>query len=103
MKGKKNSSNPSEGSFAVKQSKLKGPIQNIQSLGIKWQGVCCQIPKNVINKIRAMSPPTNKKETQPFLGVVIFWKMHIPNYSLVVSPLYQLIMKKNDFKRGPEQ
>ncbi|KQK78515.1 hypothetical protein AAES_115771 [Amazona aestiva] len=50
-----------------------------------------------------MSPPTNKKETQAFLGAVRFWRMHIPNYSLIVSPLYHVTRKKNDFKWGPEQ
>ena len=50
-----------------------------------------------------MSPLTNKKETQAFLGVVGFWRMHIPNYSQIVSPLYQVTWKKNDFKWGPEQ
>ncbi|GAB0209291.1 hypothetical protein GRJ2_003394800 [Grus japonensis] len=29
--------------------------------------------------------------------------MHIPNYSLIVSPLYHVTWKKNDFKWGPEQ
>ncbi|GAB0183962.1 hypothetical protein GRJ2_000861500 [Grus japonensis] len=58
---------------------------------------------DIINKIAAMSPPTNKKETQAFLGVVGFWRMHIPNYSLIVSPLYHVTWKKNDFKWGPEQ
>ncbi|KAK4826292.1 hypothetical protein QYF61_007139 [Mycteria americana] len=31
----------------------------------------CQIPMDVINKITAMSPPTSKKETQAFLGVLL--------------------------------
>ncbi|GAB0206970.1 hypothetical protein GRJ2_003162600 [Grus japonensis] len=57
---------------------------------------------DIINKIAAKSPPTNKKETQAFLGVVGFWRMHIPNYSLIASPLYQ-VTQKNDFKWGPEQ
>uniref|UniRef100_A0A8C8E7K8 RNase H type-1 domain-containing protein n=1 Tax=Otus sunia TaxID=257818 RepID=A0A8C8E7K8_9STRI len=57
----------------------------------------------VINKITAMAPPTTKKETQAFLGAVGFWRMHIPNYSLIVSPLYHVTRKKNDFKWGPEQ
>ena len=39
----------------------------------------CQIPTDVINKIAAMSPPTNKKETQPFWSVVGFCRMHIQN------------------------
>ncbi|KAK4819554.1 hypothetical protein QYF61_007065 [Mycteria americana] len=89
--------------FAIKQSKVKGPAQEIQFLGIRWQDGRRQIPMDVINKITAMSPPTSKKETQAFLGVLGFWRMHIPNYSLIVSPLYQVTWKKNDFKWGPEQ
>ncbi|GAB0205180.1 hypothetical protein GRJ2_002983600 [Grus japonensis] len=89
--------------FAIKRRKVKGPAQEIQFLGIRWHDGRCQIPMDIINKIAAMSPPTNKKETQAFLGVVGFWRMHIPNYSLIVSPLYHVTRKKNDFKWGPEQ
>ncbi|KAK4818034.1 hypothetical protein QYF61_004158 [Mycteria americana] len=88
--------------FALKQSKVKGPAQEIQFLGIKWQDGRRQIPMDVINKITAMSPPS-KKETQAFLGGVGFWRMPIPNYSLIISPLYQVTWKKNDFEWGPEQ
>ncbi|GAB0182995.1 hypothetical protein GRJ2_000764800 [Grus japonensis] len=87
--------------FALKQSKVKGPTQEIQFLGIKWQDGCRQIPMDVINERAAMFPPTSKKETQAFLGVVGFWRMHIPNYSLIVSLLYQ-VTQKNNFKWGPE-
>ncbi|GAB0206206.1 hypothetical protein GRJ2_003086200 [Grus japonensis] len=89
--------------FAIKRSKVKGPAQEIQFLGIRWHDGQHQIPMDIINKIAAMSPPTNKKETQVFLGVVGFWRMHIPNYSLIVSPLYHETRKKNDSKWGPEQ
>ncbi|KFQ74160.1 hypothetical protein N337_03872, partial [Phoenicopterus ruber ruber] len=89
--------------FAMKQRKVKGPAQEIQVLGIKWKDGHCQILMDVINKIAAMSPPTSKKETQAFLGGVAFWRMHIPNYSLIVSPLYQVTRKKNGFKWDPEQ
>ncbi|GAB0209882.1 hypothetical protein GRJ2_003453900 [Grus japonensis] len=81
--------------FAIKQSKVKGPAQEIQFLGIKWQDGCRQIPMDVVDKIAATSPPTNKKETQAFLGVVGFWRMHIPNYSLIVSPLYHVTWKNH--------
>ncbi|GAB0207945.1 hypothetical protein GRJ2_003260200 [Grus japonensis] len=69
--------------FAIKRSKVKGPAQEIQFLGIRWHDGWRQIPMDIINKRAAMSPPTNKKETQAFLGVVGFWRMHIPNYSLI--------------------
>lgn len=61
------------------------------------------IPMDVINKITAISPPTKKKETQDCLGAVDFWRMHIPDYSLIVNPLYQVTRKKNYFTWGPEQ
>ncbi|RMB92824.1 hypothetical protein DUI87_30718 [Hirundo rustica rustica] len=85
------------------QSKVKGPAQEIQFLGIKWQDGRRQILTEVINKITAMSPPTSKKETQAFLGAIGFWKMHIPEYSQIMSPLYLVTHKKNDFHWGPEQ
>ncbi|RMC19583.1 hypothetical protein DUI87_03141 [Hirundo rustica rustica] len=89
--------------FAIKQSKVKGPAREIQFLGVKWQDGRWQIPTEVINKITAMSPPTSKKETQAFLGTIGFWWMHIPEYSQIVSPLYLVTRKKNDFHWGPEQ
>ncbi|KFO55795.1 hypothetical protein N302_01840, partial [Corvus brachyrhynchos] len=92
-----------EAGFAIKKSKVKGPSREIQFLGVKWQDRWRQIPTEVINKITAMSPPTNKKEMQAFLGAIGFWRMHIPEYSQIVSPLYLIKCKKNDFHWGPEQ
>ncbi|RMC19912.1 hypothetical protein DUI87_03478 [Hirundo rustica rustica] len=90
-------------SFAIKKSKVKGPALEIQFLEVKWHDRKRQIPTEVINKITAMCPPTNKKETQAFLGAISFWKMHIPEYSQIVSPLYLITRKKNDFYWGPKQ
>ncbi|RMB88963.1 hypothetical protein DUI87_34671 [Hirundo rustica rustica] len=74
--------------FAIKQSKVKEPAREIQFLGVKWQDGRRQMPTDVINKITTMSPPTSKKETQAFLGAIGFWRMRIPEYSTIVSPLY---------------
>ncbi|RMB93748.1 hypothetical protein DUI87_29820 [Hirundo rustica rustica] len=92
-----------EAGFAIKKSKVKGPAREIQFLGVKWQDGQHQIPTEVINKITVMSPLTRKKETQALLGTIGFWRMHIPEYSQIVSPLYLVTRKKNDFHWGPEQ
>ncbi|RMC07864.1 hypothetical protein DUI87_15333 [Hirundo rustica rustica] len=92
-----------EAAFAIKKSKVKGPAQEIQFLKVKWQDGRHQIPTEVINKTTATSPQTSKKETQAFLGAIGFWRMHIPEYSQIVSPLYLVTRKKNDFHWGPEQ
>ena len=44
----------------MKQSKVKGPAQGIQFLGIKWQDRCHQIPMDVIYKIADMSLSARK-------------------------------------------
>ncbi|RMC15122.1 hypothetical protein DUI87_07303 [Hirundo rustica rustica] len=62
--------------FAIKQSKVKGPAREIQFLGVKWQDRRRQIPTEVINKITAIQ---------------------------IVSPLYLVTRKKNNFHWGPEQ
>ena len=63
--------------FVIKRTKVKGPAQEIHFLEVKWQDGHRQIPVEVSTKITAMSPPTNRKETQAFLGVVGFWRLHI--------------------------
>ncbi|RMC17933.1 hypothetical protein DUI87_05602 [Hirundo rustica rustica] len=87
----------------ITQIKVKGPAREIQFLEVKWQDGWHQIPTEVINEITAMSPPTSKKETQAFLGAIGFWRMHIPEYSQMVSPLYLVTCKRNNFHWGPEQ
>ncbi|KAJ7428917.1 hypothetical protein WISP_00460 [Willisornis vidua] len=99
----KDYSDSPQAGFAIKKSKVKGPAREIQFVGVKWQDGCRQIPTDVINKIVAMAPPTNKKETQAFLGAIRFWEMHIHEYSQIVSPLYVVTCKKNSFQWGPEQ
>ncbi|KAJ7415776.1 hypothetical protein BTVI_37414 [Pitangus sulphuratus] len=47
--------------------------------------------------------PTDQQETQALLGAIGFWRMHVPEYSQIVSLLYLLTCKKNDFHWGPKQ
>ncbi|KFO57873.1 hypothetical protein N302_04828, partial [Corvus brachyrhynchos] len=90
-----------EAGFAIRKSKVKGPAREIQFRGVRWQDGRRQFPNEVINKITAMCPPTNKKETQAFLGAIGFWIMHIPKYSQIVCPLYLVTRKRNNFHWGP--
>ncbi|RMB97687.1 hypothetical protein DUI87_25838 [Hirundo rustica rustica] len=88
--------------FAIKRSKVKGPAQEIQFLGVKWQDRRRQIPTEVINKIIAMSPPTSKKETQAFLGAIGFWRMHIPEYSQIIKQEIAHAVALGPVRTGPE-
>lgn len=55
-----------------------------------------------ITKITATSPPTSKKGILSFLRAVGFWRMYIPDYSLILSLLDQL-PRKITFVWGHEQ
>jgi len=57
----------------------------------------------LINKITVLFPPTNKKETQVSLGIVFYRRMRVADYSQIVSSLYGVTQKENDFQWGPEQ
>ncbi|RMC21814.1 hypothetical protein DUI87_02683 [Hirundo rustica rustica] len=81
-------------SFAIKKSKIKEPAREIQFLGVKWHDGRRQIPTEVINKITAMCPPTNKRETQAFLSAISFWKMHIPEYSQIDTPEARKVLEE---------
>lgn len=48
--------------FAIKQSEVKGPAQEIRFLGVTWQDGRGQILMDVINKLVAMSAPTRKRK-----------------------------------------
>ncbi|KAK4829418.1 hypothetical protein QYF61_003982 [Mycteria americana] len=84
--------------FAINQSKVKGPAQEIQFLGIKWQDGRRQIPMDVINKITAMSPPTSKKETQAF-----FLENAHSQLQSDRKPSLPSDPEEERFQRGPEQ
>ncbi|KFV67118.1 hypothetical protein N307_07263, partial [Dryobates pubescens] len=99
-----------EAGFAIKRSKVKGPAREIQFLGVQWQDGRRHIPQEVVNRVATVVHPKNKKETQSFLWLVGFWKMHIPGYSQIVKPLFHVSSNlvyyyyyKNDFVWGPEQ
>lgn len=92
-----------EASFATKQSKVKGPARETQISGIKWQHWHYQIAMDVVNKTAATFLPMSRKEAEAFLGSVGFWKMHIPEHSQIISSLYYMTQKKNDFKCNHEQ
>lgn len=50
-----------------------------------------------------MYPPANKKETQTFIGVVGYRRMHILDYTLTVNAFDQVSQWKSNFTWGSEQ
>ncbi|KAJ7427086.1 hypothetical protein WISP_09734 [Willisornis vidua] len=109
----KNPSGDSELESTIPKSPYQVPLDGILSfrmsgkgsslLGVKWQDLHHQIPTEIVNKIIVMAPLTSKKEMQAFLGAIGFRRMYIPEYNQIMSPLYLVTHKRNDFHWGPKQ
>ena len=54
-------------------------------------------------KITGLKPPRTRKQLQSFLGVVNFYREHIPNFSLIADPLHKLLSVEQKFHWGPDQ
>lgn len=87
--------------FAINQSKIKGPAEEVHFLGLKWKDGHCHIPMDVVKNVTAMSPPANEKQTAAFLGIVDFWRMCALGCSQLVSPLLLSNLKEELFQVGP--
>lgn len=52
--------------FAIRKTKVKGPAQEIQILGIKCQDGHHHIPMDMFTKVTTICPSTNKKRKKLF-------------------------------------
>ncbi len=49
-------------------------------------------------KIENFPAPKNKKEVQKFIGVVNYYRLHLPNLAQIATPLYELIGQSKRFE-----
>ncbi|XP_069059605.1 LOW QUALITY PROTEIN: uncharacterized protein [Pleurodeles waltl] len=89
--------------WAINPKKVQGPTQEVKFLGAIWSGPVKRMPHKVIDTIQQLKIPATKAEAQRFIGLMGFWRQHIPHLGLILRPLYQVTRKKHAFQCGPEQ
>ncbi|TRZ07043.1 hypothetical protein HGM15179_020063, partial [Zosterops borbonicus] len=47
--------------------------------------------------------PESRKELQQALGLLVFWRKHIPDFSIIARPLYDLLRKGVKWNWSPSQ
>jgi len=52
------------------------------------------IPPDTLSSPDLIKMLESKKELQHELGLLVFWRKHIPNFSIIARPLYDLLRKK---------
>jgi hypothetical protein len=59
--------------------------------------------KEKIEAIIQLKEPSNLKELQTFLGIMVYFSSYIPFYAWIVQPLFQLLKKKQEWSWGEDQ
>ena len=72
----------------IRPEKVQPPSSEVKFLGIWWKGGAVCIPPDTLAILEEVKIPGNKKELQRALGLLVFWRKHIPDFSIIARPLY---------------
>ncbi|RMC18698.1 hypothetical protein DUI87_04594 [Hirundo rustica rustica] len=77
----------------VTSEKIQKPSQEVKLLGIWWKGAMTCFPPDTLNSLDQIKMPESRKDLQQALGLLVFWRKHIPDFSIIARPLYGLLRK----------
>ena len=77
----------------IPSEKVQKPSQEVKCLGIWWKGGMTCIPPDTLASLEQIKMPESKKDLQHVLGLLVFWRKHIPDFSVIARPLYYLLRK----------
>ncbi|NXF13574.1 POL5 protein, partial [Smithornis capensis] len=77
----------------IPPEKIQKPSQEVKFLGIWWKGGMICIPPGTLTSLEQIKVPESKKELQHALGLLVFWRKHIPDFSIIARPSYDLLRK----------
>ncbi|KFM11462.1 hypothetical protein AS27_04017, partial [Aptenodytes forsteri] len=65
----------------IPTEKVQLPSSEVKFWGIWWRGGTVCIPPKTLTTLEQMGMPGNKRELQRALGLLVFWRKHIPDFS----------------------
>ncbi|NWI76452.1 TF29 protein, partial [Dryoscopus gambensis] len=77
----------------IPSEKIQTPSQEIKFWGIWWKGGMICIPPDTLTSLDQIKMPESRKDLQHVLGLLVFWRKHIPDFSIIARPLYDLLRK----------
>ncbi|NXY00416.1 POLY protein, partial [Centropus bengalensis] len=78
----------------IPEDKIQRPSPEVKFLVTWWKGGAVCIPAETFTSREQVKIPENKKELQHVLGILVFWRKHLPDFSIIARPLYDLTRKK---------
>ncbi|NWW81093.1 TF26 protein, partial [Climacteris rufus] len=77
----------------VPPEKIQKPSQEVKFLGIWWKGGMTCIPPDTLTSLDQIKMTESRKDLQHALGLLVFWRKYIPDFSMIARPLYNLLRK----------
>ncbi|NWS72957.1 TF29 protein, partial [Crotophaga sulcirostris] len=77
----------------IPPEKVQKPSQEVKFWGIWWEGGMTCIPPDTPTSLDQIKMSELKKDLQHGLGLLLFWRKHIPDFSIIARPLYDLLRK----------
>ncbi|NXL81018.1 TF28 protein, partial [Leptocoma aspasia] len=77
----------------IPSEKVQKPSQEVKFLGIWWKGGMTCIPPDTLTSLDQIKMPESRKDFQHALRLLVFWRKHIPVFSIIARPLYSLLQK----------
>ncbi|NXB42077.1 TF29 protein, partial [Leucopsar rothschildi] len=86
----------------ISSEKIQKPFQEVKFLGIWWKrGMTC-IPPDTLTSLDQIKMPESRKDLQQALGLV-FWIKHLSDFSIITTPLYDLLREVVKWDWSPFQ
>ncbi|RMB96182.1 hypothetical protein DUI87_27244 [Hirundo rustica rustica] len=77
----------------VASEKIEKASQEVKLFGIWWKGAMTCIPPDTLTSLDQIKMPESRKDLQQALGLLVFWRKHLPDFSIIARPLYGLLRK----------
>ncbi|GAB0180730.1 pol-like protein ENS-3 [Grus japonensis] len=87
--------------LTIPPEKMQAPSSEVKFLGIWRRGGMTCIPPDTLSSLDLIRMPESKKDLQHALGLLVFWRKHIPDFSIIARPLYNLLRKKAQWEWTP--
>ena len=85
----------------IPAEKVQLPSSEVKFLGSWWRGGTVCIPPKTLATLEQVGMPGNRRELQHALGLLVFWRKHIPDFSIIAQPLYDLTCKRTSWDWTP--
>ena len=76
--------------MTINRDKYKLDCEKISYLGYQISREGISPDERLTNKITKMEKPTNKKELEPFLGLINCYSRYLPRYSELIEPFAEM-------------